>query len=200
MLQHCSRQNACRGIRWHSAPSVAAGRADDGEPPRRLLRLPWLSRHPPEGGSITGFIYAEDRVTGVIGRFLDGPDGNKTGLAAIGPGGKGEQPAKGALPYLQLVGTLNVTGQPTAATGDAVQVYGSGFCAAPRCSSVTLRIGDRVVAKSVKVDGKGSFKAAVKVTETPGHYRVSATQKTEKGEELRDERTLVVPVLDRDEE
>ncbi|MFL6234555.1 MAG: hypothetical protein ACJ76N_15595 [Thermoanaerobaculia bacterium] len=153
-----------------------------------------------EGGSITGFIYAEDRVTAVIGRFSDQPGGNKTGLTAAGPGGQGEQPARRALPYLQLVGTLNVTGQPTAATGDAVQVYGSGFCAAPRCSSVTLRIGDRVVAKSVKVDGKGSFKAAVKVAEMPGHYRVSATQKTEKGEELRDERTLVVPVLDQDQE
>jgi hypothetical protein len=81
-----------------------------------------------------------------------------------------------------------------------VQVYGSGFCAAPRCSSVTLRIGNRVVAKGVKVDGKGSFKATVKVTETRGQYRVSATQKTEKGEELRDERTLVVVAPERDEE
>jgi hypothetical protein len=40
----------------------------------------------------------------------------------------------------------------------------------------------------------------VKVTEMPGRYRVSATQKTAKGKELRDERTLVVPVLDRGEE
>ncbi len=151
-----------------------------------------------EGGSITGFIYAEDRVTAVIGRFSDQPGGGKAGHAAAGP--QPEQPAKGPLPYLQLVGTLKVTGQPTAVTGDAVQVYGSGFCAAPRCSSVTLRIGNRVVAKRVKVDGKGSFKATVKVTEMPGRYLVSATQKTEKGEELRDERTLVVPVLDRDEE
>src|SRR5262249_4541417 len=151
-------------------------------------------------GSITGFIYAEDRVTAIIGRFSDQQGSNKEGLATAGPVGKGEPPAKGPLPYLQLVGTLKITGQPTAATGDAVQVYGSGFCAAPRCSSITLRIGDRVVAKNVKVDGKGSFKATVKVTEMPGQYRVSATQKTEKGEELRDERTLVVPVLDRDEE
>ncbi|MFL6290712.1 MAG: WD40/YVTN/BNR-like repeat-containing protein, partial [Thermoanaerobaculia bacterium] len=153
-----------------------------------------------EGGSITGFLYAEDRVTAVIGRFPDEQVGGKAGFDAAGPGGRGEPPANGALPYLQLVGTLKVTGQPTAATGDAVQVYGSGFCAAPRCSSVTLRIGNRVVAKSVKVDGKGSFQATVKVTEMPGQVRVSATQKTETGEVLRDERTLVVPILERDEE
>lgn len=84
--------------------------------------------------------------------------------------------------------------------GDAAQVYGSGFCAAPRCSSVTLRIGNRVLVEGIKVDGKGSFNATVKVTETRGRYRVSATQKTEKGEELRDERTLLVVALERDEE
>ncbi|MEA2563058.1 MAG: hypothetical protein QOH06_4562 [Acidobacteriota bacterium] len=153
-----------------------------------------------EGGSITGFIYAEDRVTAVIGRFPDELAGKGAFLAADAPGRKEEQPATGPLPYLQLVGPLKVTGQPTAATGDAVQVYGSGFCAAPGCSSITLRIGNRVAAKSVKVDGKGSFKATVKVTELPGQYRVSATQKNETGEVLRDERTLVVPILEGDEE
>lgn len=153
-----------------------------------------------EGGSITGFIYAEDRVAAVIGRFPEEPAEGKAAFATAGPGGKGEPPAKGALPYLQLVGTIQVTGQPTAATGDAVEVYGSGFCAAPRCSSVTLRIGERVVANGVKVDRKGSFKATVKVAETRGQHRVSATQKTEKGEELRDERTLVVVARERDEE
>lgn len=155
-----------------------------------------------EGGEITGFLYAEDRITAVIGRFSDGFEqaGAKTALAAANPGGKGGPPARGPLPYLQLVGTIQVTGQPTAATGDTVAVYGSGFCAARRCSSVTLRIGDRVVAARVKVNRKGSFKAVVKVTEMPGHYRVSATQTTERGEELRDERWLLVPVLDPDEE
>lgn len=151
-----------------------------------------------EGGEITGFIYADDQVTAVIGRFPEEPVGKGALLTTAGPDKREEQPATGPLPYLQLVGTLTVTGQTTAETGDTVQVYGSGFCAAPRCSSVTLRIGNRIVAKNVKVDGKGSFKATLKVNETRGRYRVSATQ-IENGEVLRDERMLVVVARERHE-
>lgn len=97
--------------------------------------------------------------------------GQAGGTDSRGSGGKGEPPANGILPYLSLIGTVKVTGQPTAITGDAVEVY-----------------------------GKGSFKATVKVTETRGQVSISATQKAEKGEELRDERTLVVLAPEWDEE
>jgi hypothetical protein len=101
-------------------------------------------------------------------------------------------------PYLQLVGKIAVTGQATTATGDSVDVYGSGFCGTTGCSPVTIRVDKRVAADDVRVDEKGGFKATVKVIEMPGHYGVSATQKTDKGIELHDERVLVVPVIDKD--
>jgi photosystem II stability/assembly factor-like uncharacterized protein len=138
-----------------------------------------------EGGAITGFILVGDKVSAVIAQFSSAPAGGKE-LAA-------------ALPYLQLVGTIPTTGQTTAATGDAIQAYGSGFCSVPHCSPVTIRIGDRVAARNVDVDGTGTFKAIVTVTEMAGQYRVSASQTMEKGQELRDERLLVVPVIDVDE-
>jgi photosystem II stability/assembly factor-like uncharacterized protein len=147
-----------------------------------------------QGGAITGFIIAKDRVAAIIAQFPGVPGTSKPPPISDN---KGHRLPNGTLPYLHLVGTIPVTGQSIAATGDTIEVYGSGFCPTPRCSPVTIRIGDRVVAKSVDVDDKGTFKTIVKVTEMAGQYRVGASQKTEKGEELRDERMLAVPVLDR---
>ena len=147
-----------------------------------------------EGGAITGFVIAKDRVSAIIAHFPGVPGAAK---ARPTDAEKRKQLPKSALPYLQLVGTIPITGQTIAATGDTIEVYGSGFCAARGCSPVTIRIGNRVATKNVQVDSEGTFKTTVKVTETVGEYRVSASQKTEKGEELRDERLLIVPVFDK---
>jgi photosystem II stability/assembly factor-like uncharacterized protein len=148
-----------------------------------------------EGGAITGLIIHGDRVAAVIGQFSSTPT-----VAKLLPiAGKKEKQVPGqALPYLQLVGTIPVTGQTIAATGDTFEAYGSGFCAAPGCSTVTIRIGNRVAVKNVDVDEKGTFKATVTVTEMAGQYRVTASQTTGNNKELRDERLLVVPVIDKD--
>jgi hypothetical protein len=104
------------------------------------------------------------------------------------------QPAVAA-PYLQLVGTVAIAGQPTVLTGDQASAYGSDFCGAAACSAVTLRIGDRVAAKA-EVNANGRFQETFTVTEDPGRYLVSATQRAADGSTLRDEAYLVVAVGD----
>jgi hypothetical protein len=148
-----------------------------------------------EGGTITGLTAVKDRVIAVIGRFPGPLNATKT-LPVASP--SAVQATSDDAPYLQLVGKIAVTGQATTATGDSVDVYGSGFCGTTGCSPVTIRVDKRVAADDVRVDEKGGFKATVKVIEMPGHYGVSATQKTDKGIELHDERVLVVPVIDKD--
>jgi hypothetical protein len=141
-----------------------------------------------EGGSITGFIMKKERVAAIVAQYP---------IERVKPKPVVEIPkTTQPLPYVQLVGSIPFASQPTAGRGDTVQVFGSDFCPTARCSPVTIRIGDRVVASDVKVDEKGTFKTRVTVTEMAGHYRVIASQKADNGKELRDERLLVVPILD----
>ena len=80
--------------------------------------------------------------------------------------------------------------------GDTITAYGSGFLARPRRLLVTIQIGDRVVATNIAPDDKGNFKVPLKVTEMAGQYRVTASQTTEAGTVVRDERMLLVPAID----
>ncbi len=99
------------------------------------------------------------------------------------------------MPYLQLVGTLGITGQVTAFSGDTVKVFGSGFCATG-CSTLTLMIGDHLVGEAVRVGADGTFKATFTVDEIPGRYIVTASQKAGDGSQVTDSAPLVVPVGD----
>jgi photosystem II stability/assembly factor-like uncharacterized protein len=111
--------------------------------------------------------------------------------------GPGAQPAPGQnQPYLRLVGTIPVTGQTDAHPGDTVVVYGNGFCANTGCSPVRLTVGERVAVKEIKVNPDGSFETTFAVTEAPGHYPVTAWQRSAKGETLRDVKMLMVPAGD----
>jgi hypothetical protein len=98
-------------------------------------------------------------------------------------------------PYLRLAGTLPITGQTTALTGDTVSAYGSGFCGAG-CSPVTLTVGDRVAVEQVPVVSDGTFRINFTVTENPGLYTVTALQSAADGSTLTDSAVLVVPVSD----
>jgi hypothetical protein len=100
-------------------------------------------------------------------------------------------------PYLQLVGTIAITGQTTAFTGDTVTVHGSGFCGSPSCSPVTLTIGGRVAAKDVQVSADGKFTASFTIDEIPSRYTVTATQTAADGSTLKDSATLVVAIGDK---
>jgi photosystem II stability/assembly factor-like uncharacterized protein len=158
-----------------------------------------------EGGDVTGFLIAKDRVIGVLGRFNGEPGAGPARQAARAEAAPAAPPPslpspKGPLPYLQLAGSLPITGQAAARTGDTVEVFGSGFCAASGCGAVTIRVGDRVAAKGVKVDARGAFQFRLRVTEAVGRHRVTASQRTKDGGELRDERTLVVPNVDGERE
>lgn len=98
----------------------------------------------------------------------------------------------GAVPYLQLVGTNPAAGQSTVMPGDTVKVYGSGFCHTARCSRVTVRIGDRILARGVRVGANGTFRTTLRVTETPGGYIMTASQKAGRRSIKKDFTTLVV--------
>jgi hypothetical protein len=107
--------------------------------------------------------------------------------------------AQAATPYLQLAGTIPVAGQATVASGDTARAYGSGFCGAPACSPVTLRIGQRIAARGIEVGASGTFRAAFTVEEDPGRYTVTASQRAANGSRLVDSAPLVVAVTDQEE-
>jgi hypothetical protein len=108
--------------------------------------------------------------------------------------------APAATPYLQLVGTIPVSGQATVKSGDHATAYGSGFCAAPACSTVTLTIGERVAARNVDISANGTFQISFTVLEDPGRYTVTASQRDAGGSTLEDSATLVVAVSDVEEQ
>jgi hypothetical protein len=102
-------------------------------------------------------------------------------------------------PYLQLVGTIPITGQATVFRGDQLTAYGSGFCGQPGCSAVTIRIDDRIAERDVRATANGTFRVAVRVSEPPGRYTVRATQQDEDGATLSDFAPLVVAIGDAEE-
>lgn len=99
-------------------------------------------------------------------------------------------------PYLQLIGTVAISGQATAFTGETVTAHGSGFCGTAICSPVTLTIGDHIVAKGVQVDADGRFTATFTVDEIPSRYTVTASQNAADGSVLTDSTPLVVAIAD----
>jgi hypothetical protein len=99
-------------------------------------------------------------------------------------------------PYLQLVGTVAISGQATAFTGETVTAHGSGFCGSAICSPVTLTIGDHIIAKGVQVDADGRFTATFTVDEIPARYTVTASQNAAAGSVLTDSTPLVVAIAD----
>ncbi|HKS73525.1 MAG TPA: hypothetical protein VJQ82_10045, partial [Terriglobales bacterium] len=99
-------------------------------------------------------------------------------------------------PYLQLTGTVAISGQATAFTGDTVTAYGSNFCGTATCSPVTLTIGDHIVAKGVQVGADGKFTATFTVDEIPSRYTVTASQNAADGSVLTDSAPLVVAIAD----
>jgi hypothetical protein len=98
-------------------------------------------------------------------------------------------------PYLQLVGTIAITGQTTAFTGDTVTAFGSGFCSTG-CSPVTLMIGGRVAAQGVPVGADGKFTVMFAIDDIPSRYIVTASQSAADGSTLTDSAPLVVALGD----
>jgi hypothetical protein len=113
------------------------------------------------------------------------------------------QPAasSSSAPHLQLVGTVAIAGHAAAVNGDTVTAYGTGFCDDPGCSSITLRVGNRVAVQGVKVSRArrapgGTFRTTFTVRERPGRYTVTASQTAADGSTLTDSAPLIVPVVD----
>lgn len=121
------------------------------------------------------------------------------GLPAVAGASPQADTGLAATPYLQLVGTIPIAGQPTVTSGDTATAYGSGFCGAPGCSPVTLTVATRVAAKDIDVSPNGSFRATFAISEDPGRYTVMASQKAADGSTLSDFTTLVVAVGDEEE-
>jgi hypothetical protein len=104
-----------------------------------------------------------------------------------------------AAPYLRLFGTIPITGQTTALSGDQVTAYGSAFCPNVnvfQCSPLTLQVGDRIAVEQVPVANDGTFRVTFTVTELPGYYTVTASQFRSDGSTLTDSARLIVPVGD----
>lgn len=114
-------------------------------------------------------------------------------VAAAAPTGVAQEP------YLQLAGTIPISGQATVFRGQEVTAYGSGFCGRAGCSEVIIRIDDRIARRDVKVNENGTFRAEVPVSEAPGRYTVRATQRDASGATLSDFATLVVAIGDAEE-
>jgi hypothetical protein len=89
-----------------------------------------------------------------------------------------------------LVGTIAITGQTTALTGDTVTAFGSGFYSIGR-SPVTLMIRGPVAAASVPVGSDGKFTVTFTIDDIPSRYIVTA-QKAADGSTLTDSAPLVV--------
>jgi hypothetical protein len=108
------------------------------------------------------------------------------------------RPAQNNGPYLQLVGTVRVTGETLAYPGDTIMAYGSGFCGGQGCSPVLLSIGDQVVAQGVQVAADGTFVAALPIAQNTlaGRYVVKAYQDTPNNQALVDQQAFGVPIGD----
>lgn len=122
-------------------------------------------------------------VAAVVGLFL-----------VADPGQAGA--VQGAQPYLQLAPS-------SVAPGTEVRAFGSGFCASPGCSPVTLDIQEenapagagKTLASDIPVGGDGRFTASF-TAEAPGRYTVSARQVGDGGGSLVATATLLVQVID----
>lgn len=103
---------------------------------------------------------------------------------------------QGAQPYLQLAPS-------SVAPGAEVRAFGSGFCASPGCSRVTLDIQEenasagsgKTLASHIAVGGDGRFTASF-TADAPGRYTVSARQMGDAGGSLVATATLLVQVID----
>lgn len=65
------------------------------------------------------------------------------------------------------MGTVAITGQTTAFTGETVTAHGSGFCSAAGCSPVTLTLGGPIALKRIQVGVDGRFTATFAIDEIP---------------------------------
>ena len=110
-------------------------------------------------------------------------------------------PEQNDAPYLQLVGTIPITGQTLAYPGETITAYGSGFCAAPGCGPVVLSVDDQVSMQGVPVAADGRFVAAIPVVVNtrPGRFLVTASQITDNNLALMDQQYFGVPIGDRAE-
>jgi len=155
-----------------------------------------------QGGSVKGVVIQGGLLRAIIGGF--GPLPGEDWLNQFSPPPPQTPPTPDLVPptgpYLELIGSVAVGGQPTALLGDAFTVAGSGFCGGPNCPPVVLMIGDRVAAANVPVDANGNFQAGFFVSEPPGIYSVTAMQQVLNGQLLTAAGQLVVPVGEAEEE
>jgi hypothetical protein len=150
----------------------------------------------PAGRVRDGFVIAIMVFGGVLAGLAQPGTSQDIKIAAAGQqsGAPDAEHPNTASPYLQLVGTL-LGGSVAAQPGDEVSVFGSGFCAAPDCSDVTLSIGDHVVLQGIKPNTDGSFTGHFRVAEPPGLYLVRASQLAGQTK-IEDGKPLIVPVRD----
>ena len=81
-------------------------------------------------------------------------------------------------------------------TEGSVTAFGSHFCAAPTCSTVTITVDGRLAAADVPVAADGTFEIPVAITKTAGNYTVTASQVATDGSPLTASAGLVVPAQD----
>jgi len=137
------------------------------------------------GGEIGGVILEKGKLLGLVAKLSkkDAQQNSTTDVLKPFNPGQTVQPSTPPGPYIAVVGTVSGTGLPTAAVGDTLTVFGSGFCGKPDCGRVVLRVADEIVAADVKVRDDGSFEVSFTAKEVPlgagfiGPYPVTATQR-----------------------
>jgi hypothetical protein len=189
--------------RWNGkkiSPDIGGIQFSKSDRPGRFNGCPACRGVLAEHGTIRGIVQEKGKVLAIIAEFGKPPLLSAQATSEWPSSSLSNQAGTGrTLPYLQLVGTIPVTGQVDVSPGDTVRVYGTGFCGSPTCSPVTLRIGTRVVTDNVRVDTKGSFRASFVVQESPGQYRVIASQVSATKTRIEDAKYLNVPIIDKGE-
>jgi len=87
--------------------------------------------------------------------------------------------------------------QPASApAGSTITASGTGFCAGPDCSAVTITVDGSIAARDIAVGEDGTFSVRLSPLAGPGQYAVVATQETPSGQ-LSAGETLILTVSDR---
>lgn len=85
---------------------------------------------------------------------------------------------------------------PNPTTDRQVTAFGSEFCSAPSCSTVTITIDERLAVSGVQVGPDGKFQVTFTIIDPAGNYTVTASQTNSEGSVIFAQAQLTVLGID----